>query len=92
MGRVRTCIGCRVRAPWDQLLRVVQVSGRLQLDWSRSLPGRGAWLHPVDVCVARALDRNQFRRALRANVTDDTAVRAYLLELSAKAVDRTMDQ
>ncbi|WP_282851458.1 YlxR family protein [Gulosibacter sediminis] len=92
MDAVRTCIGCRVRASQEQLIRVVEVSGRLQLDWNRTLPGRGAWLHPQVDCVAHALDRKQFRRALRAGELDDSALRSYLTALPAKVVDRTMDQ
>ncbi|MFD2758543.1 YlxR family protein [Gulosibacter faecalis] len=92
MNSVRTCIGCRVRAPQEQLIRVVVVDARLRVDRNRALPGRGAWLHPQVGCVQNALDRKQFRRALRVGELDETELRAYLEELPAKVVDRTMDQ
>ena len=92
MDAVRTCIGCRVRASQEQLIRVVEASGKLQLDWNQALPGRGAWLHPQAECVTNALDRKQFRRALRVGELDETELRSYQTALIAKVVDRTMDQ
>lgn len=92
MSPVRTCIGCRACVSKEQLIRVVLDAGKLQLDWNASLPGRGAWLHPRVECVQNAINRKQFRRALRKAVDDDYAVRQYLEELPVKVVDRTMDQ
>ncbi|MPZ25645.1 MAG: DUF448 domain-containing protein, partial [Micromonosporaceae bacterium] len=54
VASVRTCVGCRGRAPVSELLRVVAVTdetapadGRARLvpDPARRLPGRGAHLH-----------------------------------------------
>jgi uncharacterized protein len=78
-GPVRTCVGCRVRAPADDLLRVVAVDGALAPDPRRRLPGRGAWLHPVPECLARAERRSAFPRALRVpGPLDVDRVRSYL--------------
>ncbi|MBA2463535.1 MAG: YlxR family protein [Nocardioidaceae bacterium] len=67
---VRTCLGCRRRAARHELLRVVaQDSGSglaVVPDPSRRLPGRGAHLHPTPECLALALRRRAFSRALRA--------------------------
>jgi len=62
---VRTCVGCRQRAPVSQLLRVVARDGALVPDPSRRLPGRGAHLHPDPACLELAERRKAFPRALR---------------------------
>ncbi|MGH8793645.1 MAG: YlxR family protein [Stackebrandtia sp.] len=82
---VRTCVGCRVRASAAELLRVVAVSDsgatgfRLLPDPARELPGRGAHIHPVPGCLAQAVRRRAFGRALRLSAAVDTAeVEAYV--------------
>lgn len=62
---VRTCVGCRQRAASDDLVRVVRVDDGLVVDQRGRRPGRGAWLHRDPDCLARALDRRAFPRALR---------------------------
>lgn len=63
---VRTCVGCRQRADQTTLIRVVVVQGAFVVpDHDRSLPGRGAYLHPDARCVAEAVRRKAFGRALR---------------------------
>ena len=58
------------------------------LDQAARLPGRGAWLHPDPDCLARALRRQAFGRALRhAGSLDTTALAAGLAEVVAKAGD-----
>nr|WP_236809376.1 YlxR family protein [Amycolatopsis albispora] len=44
---------------------MVAVEGRLVADERRRLPGRGAWVHPVADCLAKAERRRAFPRALR---------------------------
>ncbi|NLT25432.1 MAG: YlxR family protein [Microbacteriaceae bacterium] len=99
MGRVRTCIGCRSRAPRAALQRFVVVEGKLVLDARASAPGRGAWVHPDPDCVRTAIERRAFRRALRVADAVEDAARAYADKLSGAPVpdvtaevDRTMDQ
>jgi predicted RNA-binding protein YlxR (DUF448 family) len=66
---VRTCLGCRQRATRHELLRVVATESGSGLavvpDPGRRLPGRGANLHPTPECLALALRRRAFPRALR---------------------------
>ncbi|SOD92882.1 YlxR family protein [Blastococcus haudaquaticus] len=62
---VRTCVGCRQRAPVSDLLRVVVRSGALVPDPRRRLPGRGASVHPTPGCLHAAERRRAFTRALR---------------------------
>ena len=78
---VRTCVGCRARAPRAELLRVVARSGALLPDPRGREPGRGAHLHPRDECLALALRRRAFPRALRVEgPLDDAALAAYLAD------------
>ncbi|RLK47540.1 YlxR family protein [Microbacterium telephonicum] len=72
MEPVRTCVGCRARAPRSSLLRVVQRDGELVADERAALPGRGAWVHDTDTCVDAALRRRAFGRALRVSGPLDT--------------------
>jgi uncharacterized protein len=86
---VRTCVGCRTRAPADGLLRVVAVHGVLVPDPRRRLPGRGAWLHPDPECLHRAERRSAFPRALRVpGPLDADQVRSHL-QAAAAATPRT---
>src|SRR5688500_7923537 len=66
---LRTCIGCRERADKTTLVRVVAVEESTTTvvtpDLSRSLPGRGAHLHPTARCLELATRRKAFGRALR---------------------------
>ncbi|UQX90044.1 YlxR family protein [Jatrophihabitans telluris] len=96
---VRTCIGCRLRAPATELLRVVLASdsgrdpaipGTVQPDPRRRAPGRGAWIHPEPDCVAAAERRRAFGRAFRGGTSPDpTPVRDYVAALAARAVPRS---
>ena len=67
---VRTCIGCRERVDKTALVRIVAVKGPgtttvVSPDLRRSLPGRGAHLHPTTRCLELAIRRRAFGRALR---------------------------
>ncbi len=63
-GVIRTCIGCRLRTPRSNLLRVVAREGQVIADPRAIHPGRGAWLHVA--CLEEAERRKAFARALRA--------------------------
>lgn len=76
---VRTCVGCRKRAPASELLRIVAVEDgtgpdrfRLVPDPARRAPGRGAHLHPDPACLALAKRRRAFGRALHISGVPDT--------------------
>ena len=71
---VRTCVGCRGRGSRSVLVRVACVDGRAVVDTRRSLPGRGAWLHPDPQCLALALRRRALTRALRVAELDVTGL------------------
>ena len=73
MEPVRTCIGCRSRAPRSSLLRIVLQDSHVVADASAVLPGRGAWLHPTLECYQLAVRRRAFGRALRIRGEVDTS-------------------
>jgi predicted RNA-binding protein YlxR (DUF448 family) len=63
----RTCIGCRKKGPRSELLRLVAEgsgSSAVLVDERRRMAGRGAWLHPSETCLALAVKRRAFGRAL----------------------------
>ncbi|MFM6971268.1 MAG: YlxR family protein [Rhodoluna sp.] len=61
----RTCVGCRQRSDRANLLRVVEKSYSLIFDEQKSMPGRGAWIHPSSKCLELAIERKAFSRALK---------------------------
>ncbi|WP_366938075.1 YlxR family protein [uncultured Actinomyces sp.] len=63
----RTCVGCREVATPNELLRCVysEALGSVVSDPRRSMPGRGAWIHPRQSCLDRAVKKKAFNRALR---------------------------
>ncbi|MEO8329345.1 MAG: YlxR family protein [Candidatus Nanopelagicales bacterium] len=77
---IRTCVGCRQRAPQVDLLRVVAVEGSAGIqaapDRHHQQPGRGAYVHPQPECLDLAEQRRAFPRALRlTGALDLTQVR-----------------
>ena len=65
---LRTCTGCRRRGARSVLLRLVavEVDGEpvVVLDHDRTMPGRGAWLHPDLECLELARRRSSVARSL----------------------------
>ncbi|TLM84927.1 YlxR family protein [Pseudarthrobacter sp. NamE2] len=77
----RTCIGCRKKGPRSELLRLVAEgsgSPAVLVDERRRMAGRGAWLHPSASCLALAIKRRAFGRALRG-ATETAAVERRIL-------------
>jgi len=65
---VRTCVGCRTTDAQGALLRVVVADGRVVADPARRAPGRGAYLHPRETCLAGAA-KGGLARTLRHPVS-----------------------
>ena len=86
---VRTCVGCKVKVPSVDLLRVVvrpSCGESRSFDWvavpdvHHTLHGRGAWLHLVPQCLDNAERRRAFGRALRVSGSVDTSEVAAFIE------------
>ncbi|QHC70677.1 YlxR family protein [Rathayibacter sp. VKM Ac-2801] len=73
MDPVRTCVGCRLRAPRASLLRLVLHSNVLAVDPRAVRPGRGAWLHDTADCYELAVKRRAFGRAFRTRESVDAS-------------------
>jgi uncharacterized protein len=75
---VRTCAGCRRRAPKGNLIRVVRTAaGDVDLDPAGHAPGRGGYLHADRACVDAALEAGgrSLARALRTGIGGEAAGR-----------------
>jgi predicted RNA-binding protein YlxR (DUF448 family) len=70
---VRTCIGCRERAPKGALVRLVWRDG-VMVDERQTAPGRGAYLHRSRACLDKAVKRRALARALRVPGVDPVAL------------------
>ena len=70
VGPVRSCVVCRGKGERGALLRMVaDEAGRLRLDARRTMPGRGAWVHPSSGCISGLSRRpDALGRALRRKV------------------------
>jgi predicted RNA-binding protein YlxR (DUF448 family) len=62
---IRSCIACRKRENYSELLRVVRIGNQVLPDEDRSKFGRGAWLHRN--CFDLAKERRSFQRAFRTD-------------------------
>ncbi|WP_209323272.1 YlxR family protein [Brevibacterium renqingii] len=71
-GPLRTCIACRQKADRSELTRFVfrpDQRPAVVHDVSATLPGRGAWVHPDEKCLAKARTAAPFARAFRTKIT-----------------------
>ena len=62
---IRSCIACRKKENWTDLLRIVLVGDQVEPDSHHNKPGRGAWLHPN--CFDVAVQRRAFARAFKSS-------------------------
>ncbi|WP_327353077.1 YlxR family protein [Streptomyces sp. NBC_01304] len=76
----RTCVGCRERAAQSELLRIVLVEDACVPDPRGTLPGRGAYVHPVSACLDLAVRRRAFSRSFRVRGPLDTAALSRYVE------------
>lgn len=77
----RTCIGCRKRGQVPMLKRVIAPMGEVVFaDDHRAVDlavgavggrrGRGAWLHPREECLTKAVKTGAFARAFKRAMVD----------------------
>ncbi|MEN6372865.1 MAG: YlxR family protein [Armatimonadota bacterium] len=66
---IRTCIACRSSDDKKELLRVVKSSaGEVTIDPTGKKPGRGAYICRSEKCLAAAITKKRFERALHTVV------------------------
>jgi predicted RNA-binding protein YlxR (DUF448 family) len=62
----RSCLGCRQIRDRDFLVRyALSPQGEILVDYSKKLPGRGAYTCPDRNCLLTAVKRRQFERAFK---------------------------
>ena len=75
----RSCVACRTARPKRELLRVVRTpDGRIEIDESGRLAGRGAYLCRDGDCRTTAVERGALTRALASPLPAE--VRSALAE------------
>lgn len=86
----RTCAGCGGKASRNTLIRVVADAGlHLVVDSQRTLPGRGAWVHPAPECVAGAQQRRALPRLLKLPGGAPAPTEEFWRELVLAALSET---
>jgi predicted RNA-binding protein YlxR (DUF448 family) len=77
----RTCIGCRQRSAARELARMIAPMGAIVFTKDRGAAdqatraaggrrGRGAWLHPREECMAKAVKAGSFARAFKRAIAE----------------------
>lgn len=73
---MRTCVACRTRHDKAALVRIVRrPDGRVEMDRSGTLEGRGAYLCAAGSCRDMALKRSALQRALRTAIPTELITR-----------------
>ncbi len=76
----RSCVVCRVKTDKRDLIRLVIADGKLQMDLSGKMNGRGAYLCGNRDCWTVASAQMQLARALRRELSDGD--RDYLRQMT----------
>lgn len=92
----RTCIACRQTAGKRALLRLVRTEQGVEIDPTGKKAGRGAYLHPYQVCWRAVLRGGRIDQALRTRMSEENrqtllAFMATLPESEAEDVAETID-
>ena len=73
---LRTCIACREEKPKRDMLRVVRnAEGKIDLDFSGKLPGRGAYLCDSADCIKRLRKYRLLNKAFSTEVPEEVYLR-----------------
>ena len=75
----RTCIVCRDKKDKRDLIRLVLMESRLEVDMSGKMNGRGAYLCHNPNCWERAASTSILTQALRTEISEDD--RMYLRQM-----------
>src|SRR5258705_11410668 len=85
---VRSCVICRQRYPKRDLRRLVISAGKLQLDASGKLSGRGAYVCTKAECWERAAKSDLLDKALKVDLSaaDRELISSYRAVISSERV------
>ena len=78
---IRKCVLTNERLAKTELIRIVRVEDKVEVDLSGKREGRGAYITPDAMVIKQAAKKNAFARALRMKV--DAAIYDELLKVVA---------
>ena len=81
---LRTCVGCGLRKPKDEMIRVGAEPSWNVSRGSVKLPGRGAYICPSEACMSTAQKRGGLDRTLKRKVPADIYGEIELLSKESK--------
>ena len=87
---MRRCIGCMTSFPQKEIVRIAYAEGKLKIDTSGRMTGRGAYLCRSLDCFDMAAKKRRFGYALKVSPTpeDITELRAeYAKEITDAEVN-----
>ena len=69
----RTCVGCQLRKPKKELLRVIRTpEDKVEIDVTGKKSGRGAYLCYNMECFEKATKKGRLNKALKAEISTET--------------------
>ena len=79
----RTCIACRQTGGKRSLIRIARTPDGVVIDPTGKQPGRGAYLHPYQVCWQAVLQGGRLEQALRTRLSaeDRKSLETYMQTL-----------
>ena len=72
MEHLRMCVVCREMILKSELIRFVRQDGKVLLDETGKMDGRGAYLCKKEKCIDKALKSNVFSKSFKFNVDKET--------------------
>lgn len=68
----RKCVGCKEQKVKSELIRVVkEKDGRVSLDLTGKINGRGAYICKDEECLEKAYKTNALNRSLSTNIEEE---------------------
>jgi len=68
---IRKCVACGDRKNKREMLRIVKNKDKILIDPRGTLPGRGAYLCPDQLCIEKAKKKNALNKALKTSISDN---------------------
>lgn len=62
---IRRCVGCGIRRPKREMLRIVANENGLEVDADQRKSTRGAYVCPTSRCIKKAIKSNAISNALK---------------------------
>ena len=87
---MRRCVGCMTSFPKSEIVRIVASEGKLVIDHTGKLNGRGAYLCRSLVCLDMAIKKKRLSYALGASLTSvecEVFKEEYAKEISGAEVN-----